>query len=253
MDTADRPTGAILPETDRNSCGLAVLISGGLDSAILLGESLRSHQAVYPLYVRTGMSWEAVELAHLRAYLDAVRCPALQPLQVLDLPVADLYRSHWSITGRGVPDEHSPDEAVFLPGRNLLLLSKALLWCHLHGVPAVALAVLDGNPFPDATPAFFAAFQEAVNLGVGGHVRVWRPYAGLGKAGVMRRGRGLPLELTFSCIRPVADVHCGRCNKCAERRRAFDAAGMVDATAYAPATGGRPGARVHSTEESCTG
>ena len=34
----------------------------------------------------------------------------------------------------------------------------------------------------------------------------------------MALGRGLPLELTFSCIAPVAGQHCGRCNKCAERR-----------------------------------
>ncbi|HEV3256941.1 MAG TPA: 7-cyano-7-deazaguanine synthase [Gemmataceae bacterium] len=253
MGTADCPTaGAILPETDRNRAALAVLISGGLDSAILLGESLRSHEAVHPLYVRTGLSWEGVELGHLRQFLEAVRCPALQPLQVLELPVADLYGSHWSITGRGVPDEHSPDDGVFLPGRNVLLLSKALLWCHLHGVPAVALAVLDSNPFPDATPAFFAAYQEAVNLAVGGGVRVWRPYSGLSKTEVLRRGRGLPLGLTFSCIHPVAGRHCGHCNKCAERRRAFAAAALADGTAYAPAAGHRP-SREHSTEESCTG
>src|SRR5947209_16985524 len=127
MGTADRPAAGVMPpETDRSRAGLAVLISGGLDSAILLGESLRSHAAVHPLYVRTGLAWEAVELAHLRRFLEAVRGPALQPLQVLDVPVSDLYGSHWSITGRGVPDAHSPDDAVFLPGRNVLLLGKAL-------------------------------------------------------------------------------------------------------------------------------
>jgi 7-cyano-7-deazaguanine synthase len=212
---------------------LAVLISGGLDSAILLGESLRQHPAVHPLYVRTGLYWEEVELQHLRRFLDAVRGPALQPLQTLSLPVADLYDAHWSITGRAVPDAETPDEAVFLPGRNALLLLKAMLWCHLHQVPAVALAVLESNPFPDATPAFFTAYQDVVNQAVGGAVQVCRPYAGLHKTEVMRRGRGLPLELTFSCIRPVAGRHCGRCNKCAERRRAFADAGLPDRTPYA--------------------
>jgi len=241
MGTIDRPAA------------LAILVSGGLDSAVLLGESLHGHQAVHPLYVRTGLSWEGAELGHLRQFLEAVRCPALQPLQVLDVPVADLYGSHWSITGRGVPDAGSPDEAVFLPGRNVLLLGKALLWCHLRGVPAVALAVLDSNPFPDATPAFFAAFEEAVSRAVAGNLRVLRPYAGLGKTEVVRRGRDLPLGLTFSCIRPASGRHCGQCNKCAERRRAFAAAGMADGTAYAPAPRHRPGTRDHSTEESCTG
>ncbi len=221
-------------EPSERDAALAVLISGGLDSAILLGEALPLHRAVHPLYVRTGLFWEEVELSHLRRFLEAVHCPSLQPLQLLDLPVADLYGSHWSLTGRAVPDADSPDEAVFLPGRNVLLLAKTLLWCHLHQVPAVAMALLGANPFPDATPAFFAAYQGAVNQAVGGAVQVRRPYAGLRKAEVLRRGQGLPLELTFSCIQPVAGWHCGRCNKCAERRRAFAEAGIPDRTDYRP-------------------
>jgi 7-cyano-7-deazaguanine synthase len=211
---------------------LAVLVSGGLDSAVLLGEALRDAAAVHPLYVRHGLAWEATELDHLHRFLDAVACPVLRPLRVLEMPVADLYGDHWSLTGRGVPDDRSPDEAVFLPGRNVLLLAKAMLWCHLHGVPAVALAPLESNPFPDATPEFFAAYQRVVNQGIGGSVQVLRPYAGLDKVAVLRRGRGLPLGATFSCIRPAGGKHCGRCNKCGERRRAFADAGLADPTVY---------------------
>lgn len=218
---------------------LAVLISGGIDSAVLLAEALQNHPAVHPLYVRTGLAWETAELQHLRRFLEAVATPTLQPLHVLELPVADLYGTHWSLTGRDVPDADSADEAVFLPGRNVLLLAKALLWCHLHGVPGVAMAPLAANPFPDATPSFFAAYEAVVNQAVGGNVRVHRPYAALAKTEVLVRGRDLPLHLTFSCIRPVRGKHCGRCNKCAERRRAFAAARLPDRTPY-------------DTEEPCT-
>ena len=211
---------------------LAVLVSGGADSAVLLAESLANHDRVYPLYVRCGLFWEAVELAHLRRFLEAVRGPTLQPLHILDLPVRDLYDDHWSLSGVGVPDGDTPDDAVFLPGRNVLLLSKAILWCHLHAVPAVALAPLEANPFPDATPEFFAAYEAVVNRAVGGAVRVLQPYRGLHKSEVLRRGRDFPLELTFSCMRPVAERHCGQCNKCAERRGAFAAAGLKDRTEY---------------------
>jgi 7-cyano-7-deazaguanine synthase len=210
----------------------AVLISGGLDSAILLAECLGTSQRVHPLYVRAGLAWEAVEQEALHAFLAALRAAGLQPLQVLDFPVADLYGVHWSVTGRDVPQAASPDEAVYLPGRNVLLLSKAMLWCHLRGVAAVALGTLKHNPFPDASAAFFSRFQEVVNQAIGGRVRVERPYAELDKTEVMLRGRGLPLYLTFSCIHPQAGRHCGQCNKCAERRRAFADAGMADPTAY---------------------
>src|SRR6266446_8732286 len=133
---------------------LAVLISGGLDSAILLGDALGKHEKIYPLFIRCGLAWEDVELTHLQRFLTALAAPNLELLTILNQPVTDVYGQHWSVTGRDVPSASDPDEAVFLPGRNVLLLAKALLWCHLRRVPAVALGSLQTNPFPDATPAF---------------------------------------------------------------------------------------------------
>jgi 7-cyano-7-deazaguanine synthase len=212
---------------------LAVLISSGLDSAILLGDALRRGRVVvHPLFVRCGLAWEAVEFAHLEKYLAALRGPQLRPLTVLEQPITDLFQNHWSVTGRNVPDAQSPDEAVFLPGRNVLLLGKALLWCHLHQVPELALGTLQTNPFPDATPAFFQNFQDVVNRAVDGKVRLYLPFAGMKKKAVMALGKGLPLEHSFSCIQPKIGLHCGQCNKCAERKLAFADAGMVDPTTY---------------------
>jgi 7-cyano-7-deazaguanine synthase len=202
---------------------------------VLLGEAVRVYPAVHPLYIRTGSAWEAVEREYLVRFLDAVRSPTLRPLVTLDLPVTDLYGSHWSLTGHDVPDATTPDEAVYLPGRNVILLAKALIWCHLNGVPEVATAPLGSNPFPDATDEFYDGFAGVVSKAVSGRVAVLRPYATLNlhKRDVLLRGRGMPLEHTFSCIRPVAGSHCGRCNKCAERRAGFAAAVMTDPTGYA--------------------
>jgi 7-cyano-7-deazaguanine synthase len=213
---------------------LAVLVSGGLDSAVLLGRAARERPAVHPVYVRTGLRWEDVERDHLALFLDAIRTPALKPLVTLELPAGDLYGDHWSTTGTA-PDAEAGDEEFFLPGRNVLLLSKALLWCHAHRVPAVAMAVLAANPFPDATPEFFADFAAVVGRAVGATLCVETPYATLTKAEVVALGRDLPLEHTFSCAAPVNGQHCGRCGKCGERGRAFRAAGVPDPTRYASA------------------
>ncbi len=221
------------PPADANR-PLAVLVSGGLDSAVLLAEAARAYPAVHPLYVRVGSFWEPTEEDHLRRYLAAIRSSTLRPLVVLDQPVSDVYGPHWSLTGRGVPAADTPDDAVFLPGRNVLLFAKPLLWCLLGGVPELATAPLASNPFPDATPEFYDGLATLVGMAVGGTVRVRRPYADLGlhKADVLRRGAGLPLGLTFSCLRPARGLHCGRCNKCAERRVGFTAAGLPDPTEY---------------------
>jgi 7-cyano-7-deazaguanine synthase len=212
---------------------LAVLAGGGADSAVLLGEAAGLYSSVYPLYIRGGHAWEEIELAHLRRLLGAIASPSLRELHILDVPVCDLYPDHWSVTGGPVPDADSPDVAVYLPGRNLLLLTKGLLWCHLNGVPYLAIGTLAANPFPDATPEFFAIAADLVNRSVGGEVRVCRPYARLHKAEVLARGRDLPLVFTFSCLRPIDGRPCGKCNKCGERMKGFREAGMDDPTRYA--------------------
>lgn len=213
---------------------VCVLVSGGLDSAVLAHAMARRHARVFPLYVRAGLRWEPVEEYWLRRFLKAVDADGtIQPLTVARLPVADVYGAHWGLTGRGVPGAGSADGAVYLPGRNLLLLSKAAVFCAVRGIPAVAMGPLKGNPFPDATPAFFRGFARLAGRALEFPLRVLTPLAHLSKMQVIRSANGLPLELTFSCMRPAGRLHCGRCNKCEERRRAFRAAGLPDPTAYA--------------------
>jgi 7-cyano-7-deazaguanine synthase len=137
------------------------------------------------------------------------------------------------MTGDDVPDEGSADHAVFLPGRNPLLLIKPAVWCQMHGVAQLAVATLSNNPFADARPEFFDHFTAMLKQALGESAAVIRPFEKLTKREVMRLGRSLPLGLTFSCLAPVAGAHCGRCNKCAERRRAFALAEMRDPTRYA--------------------
>lgn len=211
---------------------LAVLVSGGLDSAILLGLAMRVHPAVHPLYVRMGLTWEDTERRILDRFVNQIQSPVLRPLVVLDLPVRDLYGEHWSTKGTA-PNATAPDEDFYLPGRNVLLLSKALIWCRLNDVPAVALAVLSANPFPDATPGFFDDYASVVSGAVGGRIAVVTPFSGMTKTEVIRCGVELPLQHTLSCMSPVNDRHCGICGKCAERGRAFLAAGVPDPTDYA--------------------
>ncbi len=211
---------------------LAVLVSGGLDSAILVGMAARTHPAVHPLYIRTGLAWEDAERQYLDCFLASIPSPQLQPLRVLDLPVRDLYGDHWSTRGTA-PNALAADEEFYLPGRNVLLLAKSLVWCRLHDVPTIALAVLAANPFPDASASFFRDYASVVGGAVGGQIAIATPFANLSKADVIRRGADLPLQHTLSCMSPVNGRHCGVCGKCAERGRAFIAAGVPDPTDYA--------------------
>lgn len=212
---------------------LGLLLSGGLDSSILLYHSLAQGARVQPLYVQSGLLWQQEELRAVRRFLAALARPELADLVVFEMPLADLYAGHWSVTGDGTPDSKTPDEAVYLPGRNALLLIKPILWCQAQGISQLALAPLASNPFADATDEFFSELQSALNQGVACPVEIERPFARLHKPEVMRLGRGAPLAHTFSCIHPVDGLHCGQCNKCAERQVAFRDVGWNDPTRYA--------------------
>src|SRR5689334_12776759 len=132
---------------------IGVLASGGLDSSILIGDLLRSGRRVQPFYICTGTVWQAAELAALERFLAAIAAECFASLVRLQLPLADLYGNHWSLTGQSIPAADSPDEAVFLPGRNALLLVKTAVYCQLHGIGEVALAPLGTSPFDDASAA----------------------------------------------------------------------------------------------------
>ena len=212
---------------------IGVLVSGGLDSSILVGNLLREGRRVQPFYIRTGLFWQESELVGLRRFLEAIAVPNLCNLVVFDLPLADLYSGHWSLTGRDTPAHDAPDEAVYLPGRNALLLVKAAVWCQLHSIEQLALAPLGTSPFEDAGEKFLADFESALNRGAPRRVQFLSLFGKMNKQQVMALGRNLPLELTFSCISPVGGIHCGRCNKCAERQNAFRIASLRDHTPYA--------------------
>lgn len=213
---------------------VAVLASGGLDSAVLL-VSLAESANVTPLYVRFGLAWEAAELRALEAFLAAVARPSIAAPVTLEMPVASIYRAtHWSTTGRDVPGYDAPDSEVYLPGRNLLLIGLAAVWCTVHDAGRIAIGSLDGNPFPDATPAFFQDYGRLISGALRSPIEVIAPFRGRHKWELIARHADLPLELTMTCMAPLDGAHCGACNKCHERKAAFVRAGVVDRTVYLP-------------------
>lgn len=220
-----------------------VLVSSGLDSAVLLAHEAAQYD-VRPVYVRSGLAWEGAELRMLSRLLTSPVYAGLRPLAVVDVPMHDVYPAdHWALTGTP-PAYDTPDTDVYLIGRNLTLLAKAGIVAARGDARRIVLGPLAGNPFPDATPAFFAAMSEALSRGLAHALTVATPFAALHKAQVIELGArlGVPFDVTLSCMKPEDDRHCGRCSKCRERRDAFAEAGVIDPTPYAHASPREPGA-----------
>ena len=207
-------------------------MSGGIESFVLLQDELMRYHSVTPLYIQNHLRWEEVELFWLKKSLRNMKSNRLSVLKVLDLNMRDLYEGHWSVTGMKVPGAGSRDEEVYIPGRNIAFLTKASVFAVLQGLPFIEIGVLKGNPFSDSTSKFFSKFSELASLGLGRPVEIRAPFQKLKKEDVILKGKGLPLEFTFSCINPKGYEHCGDCNKCMERKKAFFAAGVLDRTEY---------------------
>ena len=211
-----------------------VLLSGGLDSAVLLAAEAE-HARVHPVYVSVGLAWESAERAVIDKLLAApIFDGNVAPLAVVDFSMRDVYSpAHWAITGNP-PAYDTPDEDVYLSGRNLVLLTKAGVIAAARKINRIALGPLAGNPFPDATPEFFAAMARALTLGLHHRIEIATPLVSMHKEEVIKLGTRLrvPFEDTLSCMNPAGTVHCGRCSKCRERRDAFAAAGVNDPTTY---------------------
>ena len=137
-------------------------MSGGLDSAVLAAHEAQDAR-VLPVYVSVGLAWEDAEVAMVERLLRrAGRLPTRSSRSSrVEFTMRDVYPpTHWAI--RGVPPAYdTPDEDVYLTGRNLVLLTKAGVVAARHGAHRIALGPLAGNPFPDARPAFFSAMAQA--------------------------------------------------------------------------------------------
>src|SRR5262249_2192714 len=231
---------------------VAVLLSGGLDSAVLVADEA-TRDEVQPIYVSAGLAWERAERAIVARMLAAPPFGRrVRPLVSLGVDMRDVYAAtHWSVEGRP-PAYHTPDEDVYLPGRNIVLLAKAGVYCATARIDRLVLGTLAHNPFPDPTPEVRDAAARALTLRLARHLPIDAPSANMVKADVTRRGAalGVPFALPLSCMNPPAAsagsagsaasaasaasaesaesaesairnpqsaIHCGECSKCRER------------------------------------
>jgi len=226
-----------------------VLVSGGMDSAVVIAIAREQGFAVHALSVRYGQRHTS-ELDAADRVSHALGAVAHKTVNV------DLR----SIGGSALTDDIAvPTDAdghavgadavknvipvTYVPARNTIMLSVALGWAEVLGANDIFCGVnaVDYSGYPDCRPEFIAAFQSLANLATkagveGAGIRVHAPLQFLSKADIVREGLRLGVDFseTVSCYQADTEGRaCGHCDACRLRAEGFASAGVPDPTRYA--------------------
>lgn len=215
-----------------------VLVSGGLDSAVCLGEAAREHDLAL-LHVNYGQRTEDREQ---RAFDDLAAHYGVTEKLVVDIThLKQIGGSSLVDESRavetGLPEPGAGIPSTYVPFRNAHILSVAVSWAEVNGATRIFIGAVeeDGSGYPDCRQEFYDRFTAAVQAGtrLGERLTIVTPLIHLDKAAIVRRGRelGVPLSLTWSCY-TEQDVACGECESCRLRLRGFAQAGVTDPIPY---------------------
>ena len=211
-----------------------VVLSGGLDSAVLLYDAFRSSTRVYAISVNYGQRHKK-ELAYARGLTNGLNVEH----RIVDLDgLAALLPSSQTSNYIDVPHGHYEAEnmkATVVPNRNMILLSIAVGWGVSLKADRVAYAAHAGDHeiYHDCRPQYVEALADAISFCDEHPPKLNAPYLALTKADIVALGSVLdvPFAATWSCYEG-GDIHCGKCGTCVERREAFQIAEVIDPTRY---------------------
>ena len=210
-----------------------LILSGGMDSVTLLYDY--QERIALAVSFDYGSKHNARELPLARLHCQRLGIEHLMiPLSFMD----EYFSSSLLKGGTDIPEGHYADEnmkSTVVPFRNGIMLSIAVGIAESNGLKYVMMANHGGDHtiYPDCTPAFVDAFNQAAQAGTYVKVGLRSPYTNITKADIARRGKGLGIDYskTWSCYKG-GDRHCGRCGTCVERREALAEAGIDDPTVY---------------------
>ena len=219
-----------------------VLLSGGLDSSVLLHYVARSlgKTPIHALSFNYGQR-HAKELECAQWQADAVDAEVHRVLDVSFL--GDVVKGATALVsgGTAVPDMDTlsgvqrDQPPTYVPNRNMILLSVAAAYAESHGIQEVyyGAQALDEYGYWDCTTEFLRRINGTLALNRRKAIEVHAPFIDKKKVESVRLGQALGVNFgyTWSCYRG-GDKACGTCPTCVERLHAFKGAGVTDPVPY---------------------
>lgn len=214
-------------------------VSGGMDSATVLGYYATRGYKVYPLFFSYGSKhnkWELISAKKLTEYY------CTEELKIVDLSfIGKLFKSNLLQDQGEIPEGHYEAENMSLtvvPGRNSIFISIMAGYAESVGANVVAVGTHQGDHliYLDCRPAFISSANTMVQLSSDEKVHIETPVQNLDKTGILKMGyafgKQVPYNLTRTCYCDQ-EWSCGKCGSCSERLEAFQNIGKIDPIRYA--------------------
>jgi 7-cyano-7-deazaguanine synthase len=208
-----------------------VVLSGGPDSAVVAYWAKKQGYTLYPITFNYGqIAVKETASAEKIAESLGVKTKIVE-LSTLKTVFGDVT----SLCNSDIPLTAEFSQPIIVPFRNAIFLSVAVSYAVSVGADKIFYGAHGSDePFyPDCRREFYEAFETAARLGTGEDINIQAPFSGKRKSEVIVEGAklGVPFELTWSCYRE-AEKHCGKCESCVNRKKAFQEAGIADPTKY---------------------
>ena len=217
------------------------VLSGGLDCTVATSVFAKDHE-IHAITFNYGQKAFKRELQAARDICDKMNWTH----EVIDLPwLAQISNSSLN-TSEEIPELSEEDldniekssqsaSSVWVPARNMVFTSIAVSYAESIGAEKIIVGwdAEEAATFPDNSKEFLEAFNELIEVGSPDKIRIEAPAIDLNKEEIVELGLkvGAPIELSYSCYKGD-DKHCGVCESCMRRKRAFKSLGVEDISEY---------------------
>jgi 7-cyano-7-deazaguanine synthase len=208
-----------------------IVLSGGPDSVTVAYWAKKQGYQIYPITFNYGQIAvkETQAAQKIAEKLDTTT-------KIIDLSaLKEIFSDVTSLCNTNIPLTSEFSAPIIVPFRNAIFLSAAVAYAVAVGADTIFYGAQGSDePFyPDCRREFYEAFEKAARLGTCQEITIQAPFSGKHKSELFKAGAklGVPFELTWSCYRDSAK-HCGKCESCNNRKKAFKEAGIADPTKY---------------------
>ncbi len=208
-----------------------VVLSGGPDSTVVAYWAKKQGYNIHCISFKYG---QIAEKETNQAKLIAARLGA--PIKVIDMSnLKDIFMGVTSLCDKNIALTSAFSQPIVVPFRNAIFLSVAVSYAASIGAGKIFYGAhsSDAKFYPDCREEFYKSFEQTARMGTEMDIQISAPFSSIPKSELIKVGEelGVPFQLTWSCYLD-GEKHCGKCESCVNRKKAFKETGIVDPTEY---------------------